>query len=61
MLWDVYRDLKDAGYRLIGTEATMSLLARSGIGPDTTGSVPRLRARPRLLADEALARCRFWC
>jgi len=36
VLWDVYRDLKDAGYRLIGTEATMSLLARSGIRPDTT-------------------------
>ena len=33
VLWDVYRDLKDADYRLIGTEATMSLLARSGIGP----------------------------
>ena len=24
VLWDVYRDLKDADYRLIGTEATMS-------------------------------------
>src|SRR6266702_3920492 len=36
VLWDGYRDLKDADYRLIGTEATMSLLARSGIGPDTT-------------------------
>ena len=33
VLWDVYRDLKDADYRLIGTAATMSLLARSGIGP----------------------------
>ena len=33
VLWDVYRDLKDADYRLIGTEATMRLLARSGIGP----------------------------
>src|SRR6201995_3117323 len=33
VLWDVYRDLKDADYRLIGTPATMSLLARSGIGP----------------------------
>ena len=29
-------DLKDADYRLIGTEATTSLLARSGIEPDTT-------------------------
>ena len=36
VLWDVYRDLKDADYRLIGTEATMSLLASSGIEPDTT-------------------------
>ena len=25
VLWDVYRDLKDADYRLIGTAATMSL------------------------------------
>src|SRR6201986_2830668 len=33
VLWDVYRDLKDVDYRLIGTAATMSLLARSGIGP----------------------------
>jgi thiosulfate/3-mercaptopyruvate sulfurtransferase len=33
VLWDVYRDLKDADYRLIGTAATMRLLARSGIGP----------------------------
>ena len=36
VLWDVYRDLKDADYRLIGPAATMSLLARSGIGPGCT-------------------------
>ena len=36
VLWDVYRDLKDAEYQLIDTAATMRLLARSGIGPDTT-------------------------
>src|SRR6185312_953046 len=36
VLWDVYRDLKDADYRLIGAEATMRLLARSGIGPHST-------------------------
>jgi thiosulfate/3-mercaptopyruvate sulfurtransferase len=36
VLWDVYRDLKDAGYRLIDAAATGGLLARSGIGPDTT-------------------------
>ena len=36
VLWDVYRDLKDADYRLIGTEATERLLVRSGIGPGAT-------------------------
>jgi thiosulfate/3-mercaptopyruvate sulfurtransferase len=30
VLWDVYRDLKDADYRLIGTAATMSPAARTG-------------------------------
>jgi thiosulfate/3-mercaptopyruvate sulfurtransferase len=36
VLWDVYRDLKDASYRPIDSAATMSLLARSGITPDAT-------------------------
>ena len=36
VLWDVYRDLKDAGYRTVGAAATERLLARSGIGPDST-------------------------
>jgi len=36
VLWDLYRDLKDAEYQLIGTAATEQLLARSGIGPQTT-------------------------
>src|ERR1700756_4481363 len=36
VLWDVYRDLKDADYQLIGTAATEQLLARSGIGPGST-------------------------
>ena len=36
VFWDVYRDLKDAEYRLIGAAATMRLLARSGIAPDST-------------------------
>jgi len=36
VLWDVYRDLKDADYQLIDTAATMKLLARSGIGPGST-------------------------
>ncbi|MGH3420896.1 MAG: sulfurtransferase, partial [Streptosporangiaceae bacterium] len=36
VLWDVYRDLKDTDYRLIGTEATGRLLATSGIGLHST-------------------------
>jgi thiosulfate/3-mercaptopyruvate sulfurtransferase len=36
VLWDVYRDLKDTDYQLIGTAATERLLVRSGIGPDST-------------------------
>jgi len=36
VLWDVYRDLKDADYRLIDAAATMRLLARSGIGAGST-------------------------
>ncbi len=36
VLWDVYRDLKDADYRLADVAATERLLARSGIGPEST-------------------------
>ena len=36
VLWDVYRDLKDVNYRLVGTTATERLLALSGIRPDST-------------------------
>jgi thiosulfate/3-mercaptopyruvate sulfurtransferase len=36
VLWDVYRDLKDADYRLADAVAVAGLLARSGIGPDST-------------------------
>ena len=36
VLWDVYGELKDAGYRLLDAAATMRLLARSGITPDST-------------------------
>src|SRR5712691_3476512 len=36
VLWDIYRDLKDADYQLIGTAATERLLVRSGIGPGST-------------------------
>jgi thiosulfate/3-mercaptopyruvate sulfurtransferase len=36
VLWNVYADLKDGAYRLAGPDAVGRLLARSGIGPDTT-------------------------
>jgi thiosulfate/3-mercaptopyruvate sulfurtransferase len=36
VLWDVYRDLKDADYRLADRAAVAGLLARSGIGPGST-------------------------
>src|SRR5580704_11492224 len=36
VLWNVYQDLKDADYRLAGTTALNRLVARSGIGPDST-------------------------
>ncbi|MEY9964028.1 thiosulfate/3-mercaptopyruvate sulfurtransferase [Streptacidiphilus sp. MAP12-16] len=36
VLWNVYRDLKDADYRLVDTAAIERLLVRSGITPDTT-------------------------
>ena len=36
VLWNVYTDLKDAGYRTVGTAAVQRLVARSGIGPDST-------------------------
>jgi thiosulfate/3-mercaptopyruvate sulfurtransferase len=36
VFWDVYRELKDAGYRLLDTAAAEQLLARSGITPDAT-------------------------
>jgi thiosulfate/3-mercaptopyruvate sulfurtransferase len=36
VLWNVYADLKDGDYRLVGADAVARLLARSGIGPDTT-------------------------
>jgi thiosulfate/3-mercaptopyruvate sulfurtransferase len=36
VLWNVYADLKDGDYRLVGTSAVARLLTRSGIGPDTT-------------------------
>lgn len=36
LLWDVYRDLKDADYRLRGTAALETLLVRSGVGAETT-------------------------
>src|SRR5262249_14837143 len=36
VLWDIYAELKDAGYRLAGAAAMERLLARSGITPDST-------------------------
>ena len=36
VLWNVYTDLKDADYRTVGTTALERLVARSGIGPDST-------------------------
>jgi thiosulfate/3-mercaptopyruvate sulfurtransferase len=36
VLWNVYADVKDADYRLVGTAALEQLLVRSGIGPDST-------------------------
>jgi thiosulfate/3-mercaptopyruvate sulfurtransferase len=36
VLWNVYADLKDAGYRLADAAALQQLFARSGIGSDST-------------------------
>jgi thiosulfate/3-mercaptopyruvate sulfurtransferase len=36
VLWNVYSDLKDADYHLVGAAALERLVARSGIGPDST-------------------------
>ena len=36
VLWNIYQDLKDTGYRLVGTGARQRLMARSGICPDST-------------------------
>ena len=36
VLWNVYEDLKDAGYRTAGRGEVARLAARSGIGPGST-------------------------
>jgi len=36
VLWNIYTDVKDAGYRTVGTAALERLMTRSGIGPDST-------------------------
>jgi thiosulfate/3-mercaptopyruvate sulfurtransferase len=36
VLWNVYSDLKDASYRTVNAAAFERLVARSGIGPDST-------------------------
>ena len=58
VLWNIYADLKDADYRLTGTAALEQLVARSGIGPDSTvvsGSIPE-RATSRSSAAVAVKR-----
>jgi thiosulfate/3-mercaptopyruvate sulfurtransferase len=36
VLWNIYRDVKDGDYRLVGRKALQDLFERSGIGPDST-------------------------
>ena len=36
VLWNIYSDLKDASYRLMDAAALERVMARSGIGPDST-------------------------
>jgi thiosulfate/3-mercaptopyruvate sulfurtransferase len=36
VLWNIYADLKDADYRTVSAAAFQRLVARSGIGPDST-------------------------
>ena len=36
VLWNIYADLKDADYRLVGAAALERLVVRSGIRPDST-------------------------
>jgi thiosulfate/3-mercaptopyruvate sulfurtransferase len=36
VLWNVYADLKDSDYRTVAAAAVERLVARSGIGPDST-------------------------
>jgi thiosulfate/3-mercaptopyruvate sulfurtransferase len=36
VLWNIYADLKDADYRTVDTAALERLVARSGIGPNST-------------------------
>jgi thiosulfate/3-mercaptopyruvate sulfurtransferase len=36
VLWNIYQDLKDPGYQPAGTAALEHLVARSGIGPEST-------------------------
>ena len=36
VLWNIYQDLKDPGYRPAGSAALERLVARSGIGPEST-------------------------
>ncbi len=46
VLWDIYQDLKDADYRLVGRAAIEQLVRRSGITPESVvvfyGAVPTM-------------------
>jgi thiosulfate/3-mercaptopyruvate sulfurtransferase len=46
VLWNVFADLKDGDYQLVGAEAIADLFARCGITPDTTvvlyGHIPAI-------------------
>jgi thiosulfate/3-mercaptopyruvate sulfurtransferase len=50
-LWNVYADLNDADYRTVGAASAERLMARSGIGPDST--VPCRSAASSQLQDLA--------
>ena len=54
VLWNIYAELKDADYRTAGPEALQGLVSALGDRPGLHGGVLRVRARLRLVADEAL-------
>ena len=54
VLWNIYADLKDAGYRLEGHRRAGTAGGAFGDRPGLDRGVLRVRARPGLVADEAL-------